>query len=163
MRYKVYCLKDRDENVKYVGMTSKSLEERFTGHKKKYKHRKDYHIELLHIYDDKISAEDAETYFIKYYDTVNSGENITYGVGRRGLGATSTSFSKGNKFGETPSLYFMCNETGDIGTAKELSIKLDCKLRRIYEVAKNKRKTTKGLSFSYVSKETFDASKAIPR
>lgn len=163
MKYKVYCLKDTNERVVYVGMTQQSLYDRFIGHCKKYKHRKSYHIELIHQYEDKKKAQDAETYFIHYYNTVEDGENITYGVGRLGLGANSTSFKVGNVFGQIPSYYFICNETGDVGTAKFLSKLLGCCKNRIYDIAKGKRKTTCGYTFSFISKETFNELKEIPR
>lgn len=163
LKYKVYCLKDINGNVKYVGMTSRSLHDMWINHCKVYKHRKNYIIELIHQYDRKDDAVKAETFFIKYYDTVNNGENISYGVGRLGLGATDTSFKAGNLYGTIPTHYFICNETGDVGTAKELSELLGCYLHHIYDVAKGTRKTTHGYTFSYISKETFNELKAIPR
>lgn len=151
--HRIYCLKNKEEKVVYVGQTKKSLKERLNGHIAKYPHRREYCIELITEVVDSKEADDLEEYYIKLYDTVDNGENITFGKGTKGLGANKTSFKDGNEFGKIPLYTIKCIDTGDTGTAKELSELLNVNRHKIYEVCKGKRKTTGKLRFEYIYQE----------
>lgn len=149
-KYRIYCLKNEKNKIVYIGQTKYELEERLKGHIKKYKHRENYSIELIEEVEEKELACELETKYIKLYDTVKNGENKTYGIGQKGMGANKTSFKVGNEFGKITKYKIKCNETGDIGSAKELAEKLNLNKHRIYDVCKGKRKSHKKLTFSYI-------------
>lgn len=149
-KYRIYCLKNKEGKIVYIGMTTYVLEERLGGHIKKYKHRKNYSIELIRETTCKDEAKKLETYYIDLYDTVNNGENITYGMGRKNLGANKTSFKKNNGFGKICKYKILCIETGDVGSAKELAEKLNLNRHRIYDVCNGRRKSHKNLTFKII-------------
>ena len=94
MIYRIYYLKNKENKVVYVGQTRRDLETRLRDHRKKFPNRKDYTIHLIAETNDKNIANELETFNIKRFDTVNNGENITYGKGTKGLGVNKTSFKK---------------------------------------------------------------------
>ena len=148
-QYRIYYLKNKNEEIVYVGKTTYELEERLKGHIRKFPHRKEYTIHLIIDVDDKNYASYLETYYINFYETYEYGENENFGDGRKGMGANNTSFKKGNAFGTKPKYLIKCVETDDVGSAKELSEKLHCDKYNIYKACEGKRKTCGGYHFIY--------------
>lgn len=79
-KYKVYCLRDRDGNIKYVGQTRQTLSRRFTAHKCG-SHFKDefFTIELIQSFDIPEPMFALEAMLIKQYDLINIGWNRAEG------------------------------------------------------------------------------------
>ncbi len=148
--YRVYCLKNEEDKIVYVGMTSRSLNARMYDHRKNYPHRKNYKICLLKEVEDKETAEDLETYYIKLFNTVSVGKNITYGVGRRGLEANSTSFKPGNAFGKMGTKSVICVDTNIVYKSLTACSKATgVSITKISECCRGKRKSSHGLHFKY--------------
>ena len=149
--YKIYCLKNEEEKIVYVGQTSRDLEVRLGEHHRKFNHRKNYTIHLLDKTNNKDRADELETYYIKQYNTVENGENITYGKGTRGLGANKTSFKKGNNFGGVGKKKVKCIETGIIyESIAQCAKELNLNPKKISDVCNKKRKTTGKLHFEFI-------------
>lgn len=148
--YKIYCLKNEEGKIMYIGQTRRTLCERLKEHHKKFKHRKKYTIHLLEETPDLSKADELETYYIKKYNTVENGENITYGKGTKGLGANKTSFKKGNTYGGVGKKKVKCIETGIVyESIGECSKKLNLSRNKISDVCNKKRKSTGNLHFEF--------------
>lgn len=150
MAYRVYYLKNEEDKIVYVGITSRDPKARMYDHKKDYPHRKNYKMTVLEETEDKKTAEDLETFYIKLFDTVNNGENITYGVGRRGLGATPTGFKSGNAFGKMGTKSVVCVDTNVVYKSLTACSKATgVSITKISECCRGKRKSSHGLHFKY--------------
>jgi hypothetical protein len=79
-RYKVYCLKDKQGNIKYIGQTRQSLEKRRQSHRNQ-SHFKDefFTIELIADFDYPEPMYKLEAMLIEQYDLVNKGWNKSLG------------------------------------------------------------------------------------
>ena len=155
MLYRIYCLKNQFDEVVYVGQTVRELECRLSEHKRRFPNRENYTIHLLEEVETVEMADELETKYIIEYDTVNNGENITYGKGRKGLtglNATKSSFKKGNTFGKLGTKKVECIETGEIfDSITECANKLNLNPSKISAVCKGKRKSTGKKHFRYAS------------
>lgn len=78
--YKVYCLRDRQKNIKYVGQTRQSLTKRYAAHKcaKRFP-SEEYTIELIAEFEKPEEMYKLEAMLIEQYDLVNQGWNKEYG------------------------------------------------------------------------------------
>jgi hypothetical protein len=76
--YKVYCLRDKDKNIIYVGQTRQELSKRLTNHKVRY-NLYDITIELVSEVPTIESALILESLLINQYDLVNKGLNKSSG------------------------------------------------------------------------------------
>ena len=78
--FKVYLLRDKQNNIVYVGLTRNTLSNRFDQHMwKKKLNRNEYKIELVL---DNLTNEEAvllEKELIIQYDTINNGMNKAFG------------------------------------------------------------------------------------
>ena len=135
----------------YVGQTKRGLKERFKEHVKVYKHRAKYTIHLIEATNNQKKADEIETYYIKKYDTVKNGENITFGKGTKGLGANKTSFKKRNLYGKMGTKKVQCIETGEtFESITECAKQLKLNPSHITAVCKGKRKSTGHKHFKYI-------------
>lgn len=150
MLYRIYCLKNEDNEVVYVGQTNRELDVRLKEHHRRFENRKTYKIELI---DEVYSSEEAdriETYYIKLFDTVCNGDNTTYGKGTKGLGANGTSFKKGNNLCKMGTKKVKCIETGILyESLTECAKELNLSVKAISDVCRGRRKTTGKLHFEY--------------
>lgn len=151
MIYRIYCLKNELDEIVYVGQTNRELSVRLSEHKRRFENRKYYTIHLLEETTDLDKANELETYYIKKYNTVENGENITYGKGTKGLGANETSFKKGNTFCKMGTKKVEFIETGEIfDSITECSKKLNLDASNISAVCKGKRKSTGNKHFRFI-------------
>ena len=149
--YKIYCLKNEEGKITYIGQTSRTLRERLSEHRKKFKHRRKYTIHLLEETSNPKNADELETYYINKYDTVENGENITMGKGRKGLGVNKTSFKQGNDYGGVGKKKVKCIETGVVyDSIAECSKELNLNRNKISDVCNKRRKSTGNLHFEFV-------------
>jgi hypothetical protein len=79
-KYKVYSLKDKNGEIKYIGQTRQTLSRRYNGHKL-YSHFKNEYfvIELIADFEDQEPMFYLEAMLIKQYDLINKGWNKTEG------------------------------------------------------------------------------------
>lgn len=88
--YKVYCLTNKINNKKYIGITRRELNERWkngNGYKKTTRISKainkygwnNFIKEVLFENIDNQKASDMEKYYIELYDTINNGYNVQSG------------------------------------------------------------------------------------
>ena len=151
MLYRIYCLKNKNEEVVYVGQTTRELDVRLSEHKRRFPNRSDYTIHLLEESSDMDIANDLETRYIIKFNTVKNGENVTYGKGRKGLGANKGSFKNKNDYCKMGTKKVECIETGEIfNSITECANKLNLNITNISAVCKGKRKTTGGKRFRYI-------------
>ena len=151
MIYRIYCLKNQNEKIVYVGQTQRELQARLNQHKTTHINRKDYTIHLLEETNDLNKANELETFYIIKYNTVENGENITYGKGTLGLGANPTSFQENNTFGYLGTKKVKCIETGTVyNSLTECANELELNISKISAVCRGKRKSTGNLHFEYV-------------
>ncbi len=78
-KYKVYCLKDKDRKIIYVGQTRMSLSKRMTAHRAEKKLDKTVVIELVADFDTPEPMYELEARLIKQYNLVEEGLNKSYG------------------------------------------------------------------------------------
>lgn len=153
--YRIYCLKDKNNNIKYVGFTSRKLEIRFKEHCKNFPERRNYHIELIEEIEDKELAKQKEKYYIQLYDTINNGDNINFGMGQSN--PNSGNFQKGNKFGKKGTKKVKCLETDEVfDSLTECAKHFNLSISKISAVCQGKRKTTGKKHFIYYSEETLN-------
>ena len=151
MIYRIYCLKNVENEIIYVGQTVRDLDTRLSDHKRKFPNRKNYTIHLLEETIDSEEADELETYYINKFDTVKNGENITYGKGTKGLGANATSFKKNNPYCKMGTKKVECIETKTIyNSITECARELGLNPSHITECCKGKRKSTGKKHFRYI-------------
>lgn len=84
--YKVYCITNKINDKKYIGLTSQEINERIKkgkGYKPMTKIKKsiekygwnNFEVDILFKTQNKKEAEEKEKYFIKRYDTIEQGYN----------------------------------------------------------------------------------------
>lgn len=79
-KYKVYCLRDKSGEIKYIGQTRQALSRRFTAHKcDPSKKDKEFTIELIQSFDEPEPMFVLEAMLIKQYDLINNGWNKAEG------------------------------------------------------------------------------------
>lgn len=78
MLYKIYCLKDQNNEIRYVGYTSLSKARRMAEHRYSHPERRDYTFHVLDVFDNKQEALEAEREYIKM---LMPPENIAPGQG----------------------------------------------------------------------------------
>ena len=87
-KYKIYCITNRINNKKYIGVTKNDLKERVSkGYYNNYEFNKDIHQfgwnnfekKIIDMAKNKCEADKKEKYYIKIYDTINNGYNIQTG------------------------------------------------------------------------------------
>ena len=149
--YKIYCLKNEQNEIVYVGQTERNLKVRLSEHKRRFSNRVNYTIHLLEETDNIRIADELETEYITKFNTVECGENTTYGKGRKGLGKNETSFKEGNEFSKLGTKKVECIDTGEIfNSITECAEKLGLNTTNISAVCRGKRKTTGKMRFRYV-------------
>lgn len=92
--YTVYKITNKINNKKYIGITTKSIEERFKKHisamnektnqipirsAMKEFGKDNFTIKEILITDCKEKALNLEKFYIKFYDSINNGYNIAFG------------------------------------------------------------------------------------
>lgn len=77
--FKVYALLNKTGQIVYIGITKRSLHDRFRHHKTTFPERSDLKIQLIQEFENKYQAQEAEILFQKQYDTVENGLNKIYG------------------------------------------------------------------------------------
>lgn len=153
--YRIYCLKDKNNKIKYVGFTSRKLEVRFKEHCKNYPERKNYHIELIEETKDKEIAKQKEIYYINFYNTIKDGDNINLGMGQST--PNSGNFQFGNTFGRKGTKKVKCLETNEVfNSLTECANYFNLSVSNISAVCKGKRKTTGNKHFIYYSEENLN-------
>ena len=90
----IYCIENKTNNKKYIGLTTKCIKTRFKQHKYAAKNTKNtkwlacairkygdnnFEIYLLDTAYDIIELREKEIYYIKKFDTFNNGYNMTIG------------------------------------------------------------------------------------
>ena len=79
-RYKVYCLKDKQGCIKYIGQTRQTLEKRRQSHKNASHFKSEFFtIELIADFDQPEPMFKLESMLIEQYDLVNVGWNKSLG------------------------------------------------------------------------------------
>jgi hypothetical protein len=79
-KYKVYCLRDKTGEIKYIGQTRQSLSRRFTAHKcDPQKRDKEFTIELIQSFDTPEPMFALEAMLIKQYNLIENGWNKAEG------------------------------------------------------------------------------------
>lgn len=153
--YRIYCLKDKNNEIKYIGFTSRELEVRFKEHCKKFPERKNYHIELIEEINNKAVAKQKEIYYIKLYNTIENGDNINLGMGQSN--PNKGNFQVGNEFGKKGTKMVKCIETNEIfNSLTECANYFNLSISKISAVCKGKRKTTGNKHFIYYSEENLN-------
>lgn len=151
--YSIYCLKDKNNKIKYVGFTSRELEVRYKEHCKNFPERKKYYIELIETTNNKEIAKEKEKYYISLFDTIKNGDNINFGMGQDH--ANKGSFQKGNSFGKKGTKKVQCIETGQIfNSLTECANYFNLSISKISAVCQGKRKTTGKKHFIYYFEES---------
>lgn len=78
--FKVYCLKDKNRRIVYVGYTKRSLHNRWRSHKNAYPERENLVIELIQEVETKDQAKSLEVMYQKQYNTLfPNGLNVALG------------------------------------------------------------------------------------
>ena len=150
MLYRIYCLKNINNEIVYVGQTSRDLNIRLKEHRRKFPNRKEYTIHLLKETTDSNEADKLESYYIKLYNTVINGENVTYGKGCKGL-LPKNSFKKDNLYCKMGTKKVECIETGYIyDSITDCSKKLNLNITNISACCRGKRKTTGKKHFRFI-------------
>lgn len=78
MLYKIYCLKDQSNEIRYVGYTSLSEARRMCEHRHSHPERRGYTFHVLDVFSSKKEALEAEREYIKQ---LCPPENIAPGQG----------------------------------------------------------------------------------
>lgn len=79
-RYKVYCLRDKNNDIRYVGQTRQTLQKRLAGHKEKSSFKNEYFtIELIADFDLPEPMFELEAMLIKHYNLILNGWNKSEG------------------------------------------------------------------------------------
>lgn len=78
MLYKIYCLQDQKNEIRYIGYTSLSEARRMAEHRHSHPERRDYTFHVLDVFDNKKDALEAERAYIRM---LNPPENIAPGQG----------------------------------------------------------------------------------
>lgn len=79
-KYKVYCLRDKSENIKYVGQTRQTLQKRYSAHKCGSHFKNEFFtIELIQSFDNSEPMFALEAMLIKQYNLVENGWNRAEG------------------------------------------------------------------------------------
>lgn len=150
--YRIYCLKDKNNKIKYIGFTSRELEVRFKEHCRKFPERKEYHIELIEEVEDKENAKQKEIYYTLLCNTIKDGDNINLGMGQSQ--PNKGNFQKGNDFGKKGTKKVKCLETNEIfNSLTECANHFNLSISKISAVCQGKRKTTGKKHFIYYFEE----------
>ena len=150
--YRIYCLKDKDNKIKYIGFTSRKLEVRFKEHYRKFPKRREYHIELIEETEDKEIAKQKEIYYTLLYNTIEDGDNINLGMRQTKLNRGN--FQKENDFGKKGTKKVKCLETNEVfNSLTECANHLNLSISKISAVCQGKRKTTGKKHFIYYFEE----------
>ena len=86
----IYCIKDDNNKIIYVGQT-KNFQRRRWEHRYRKHLPKTYTFEIIEECEDSQAIE-KERYYIKLYDTVEKGLNIVYGNGQFGIKGADAGF-----------------------------------------------------------------------
>lgn len=77
--YKVYCLKDEKNVIRYVGQTKKDLSSRLSSHKQSFENRKTWTIHLIAEVPTQEAAFILESMLINQYQLTELGDNKSTG------------------------------------------------------------------------------------
>ena len=169
--YRVYCLKNKKDEIVYVGYTSRSLHDRWRHHKNTFPERIDLKIELIQEVELKEQAKSLEVIYIRQYNTLSpNGLNIALGHANNSGEKLKISGIK-TRFGNRPKTYeeeqkrvhnhkegikklykrIRCINTGiEYESLGHACKELDLHRSALCRVLKGQRSHTKGLRFEYV-------------
>ena len=146
--YKIYCLLNENQEIVYVGMTSRNLKTRMGEHRRKFPDRHNYNILLLEECSNKEKAKTLEKHYIEYYKTFDYGENKNLGMGTMGV-PNKTTFKKGNSF--SPKRKIRCIETNkSYNSVADCARDMKIRVSNIYRVLSGERKSTHKYHFEYI-------------
>lgn len=142
MIYKIYCLKNSDGEIRYVGYTTLSEARRMCEHRHSHPERRGYTFHVLDVFDDKKSALDAER---QYIAMLNPPENIAPGQGFpdsliEGRVVSHAKMSKRVYCSDLDQSFPSINDAARLTNSNRNHVK-DCCF--------GKRKTTNGLHFRF--------------
>ena len=148
----IYCIKNDNKEIIYVGKT-KNFKRRTYEHRYKKHIPKTYTFEIIEECAES-EANAKETYYIKKYDTVNNGLNITYGEGSTGIKGTGilSRFKKGNELWKNrKTKKVKCIENGNnYNNAMECADDLGINRDGVQSVCNGSRKSYKKYHFEYI-------------
>jgi hypothetical protein len=79
-KYKVYCLRDKSNQIKYIGQTRQTLKKRYDGHKHSSSFRDNiFTIELIADFDNPEPMYKLEGMLIEQYKLIENGWNRAEG------------------------------------------------------------------------------------
>lgn len=143
MLYKIYCLKNEDEEIMYIGYTSLSEARRMCEHRHSHPHRRAYTFHVLDVFDNKKDALEAERAYISAY---NPPENIAPGQGYPASLAAGRIISHKNA-----SLPVECIDTGIIYESISAAAEATGSNRNhVKDCCRKRRHMTNGLHFRFV-------------
>lgn len=148
----VYCIKDENNKVIYIGQT-KNFQRRKWEHVYRKHIPKTYSFEILEMCNDN-EAVIKEAYYIKQYNTIENGLNIVCGNGQSGIYGSGFGgrFQKGNDvWSKRKPKRVKCLETGIVyNSVKECADALNIKhSHKIYDVCNGYAKTHHKYHFEY--------------
>lgn len=164
-KFKVYCLRDVNDKIVYIGATRRTLHRRFLTGYKCFDHR-NYKIQLIDSFDTPEEMFELESNLIKHYgiqNLLNKIETTTAGFNPKGLSHNGT-FKKGtngdDRFGdkrkeaafEARARTIKCITNNKIyKSISEASRELNVLTGNINKVLKGLRTHTGGYKFEYVN------------
>lgn len=167
--FKVYALLNKEDRIVYVGVTKRSLHDRWRSHKNAFPERAELKIMLLQEFENRFQADEAEVLFQKQYNTVENGLNKIYGRCNND-GKCLVETGKNTRFGsrekypgeeekrlnnlrkvkEKEKIRIKCVNTGIEYESISMCAKvLGLSIGNLSMVLKGKRPHTKGLKFIY--------------
>jgi len=146
-KYTIYAIETLKGTIIYVGQTTQKVEYRYNKHLKMKKLNPNKHkLTVLHETHDREVSDELETFYIKKFNTVQKGLNITLGRGAKGLKNPNGCFTSEEQYKKV-----LCIETGKVyKSAKECADEMGLLRSGISMVCNGKRKTHKGYTFKFV-------------
>lgn len=142
MIYKIYCLKDQNGEIRYVGYTTLSAARRMCEHRHSHPERKGYTFHVIDVFDNKREALEAERFYI---NLLSPPENVAPGQGYPAslVEGRKVSHKRASKRVYCPELeqYFPSVNQAASDTGSNRNHVKDCCLGR--------RNTTNGYHFQY--------------
>jgi len=116
MIFKIYCLRDETDTVRYIGYTSLSECRRMAEHRHSHPERRGWKFEVIDVFDTKKEALEAERLYIaQYRDSTPNLDNVADGQGYpesldgyRGVGHRLPVYCV-----ETDTVYKSCTEAAE--------------------------------------------------
>lgn len=155
MLYKIYCLKNENNEVMYIGYTSLSEARRMAEHRHSHPHRAAYTFHIMDVFDNKADALAAEREYIKAY---NPPENIAPGQGY------PDSLVQGREVSHArQSRKVICLDTGVVyASVNEAAALTGSNRNHVKDCCHRTRHQTNGLHFQFVEDNQREAKGAGP-